>query len=672
MPMACRPRVAPIQILPRRRTLSVMVDDDTITLTGSGSGTQPMPEIDIPLELGPVRLLNEIGRGGMGVVYLGRHQLLSRDVAVKFLLNAHDGSDGEGFGRFLTGARNAATVHHAGLTTIHHADIVGDIPYLVMEYIDGPTLSGVLKRTGAFELAPALTTLDAIASAIQALHQNDIVHRDVKPSNVLLDRDARIVVTDFGLAINRKSAGFDSPAGLAGTPMYMAPEMFDQVVSPKTDVYSLGLIAFELLAGRTPFTGTVQEIKDQHINSPLPIEALSDKKIDATLIELIERAAHKNAVYRFKSAGHFLQALRETKNASEHIRNGAAQLEKRIAATLAGETTEVERVEMPTTPPSSYFDRLSSIAKEKRAQSGRVDENEESETESAADVDADAPVAADLPCVHCGYNLRGGRTSGKCPECATPIERSLGRDLLANSDTKFLTTVYQGMTCVHYATVAVVAVFGMVLLSLPLFVLGATRVVNALTWVLQSSLPLAISLMLLGVYRFTVPEPRLACVPSEGFLKSVSRISASATLILVFAEWCLSLAGIHIPYAMITYLIVAGGIVITIVSATLYLSRLCDRIPDPKLAKACRDAAAKFVACIALSVTIATVQKVTGSAAKILNTLTGIAEIAAFLYFVSIIGRWRNAREALKRCLESARALDRAADGDRTSQQRQL
>ncbi|MCH7995523.1 MAG: protein kinase, partial [Planctomycetes bacterium] len=132
-----------------------------------------------------------------------RHRMLDRDVAVKFLLHAVAGPDDPGFAGFLEGTRAAARVEHPGLTTIHHADVVDGIPYLVMQYIDGPTLGEVLKKTGPLSLSALFAVLDAVSEAIGELHDREIVHRDIKPANILLDREGRVFVTDFGLACSR-------------------------------------------------------------------------------------------------------------------------------------------------------------------------------------------------------------------------------------------------------------------------------------------------------------------------------------------------------------------------------------------------------------------------------------------------------------------------------------
>jgi serine/threonine protein kinase len=160
--------------------------------------------------LGSVKLLTQIGQGGMGIVYRGRDQLLNRDVAVKFLTNAIAAPDDPNFSAFLEGARSAAALQHAGLTTVHQAGVVENVPYIVMQFVDGPTVSQLMKSTGPLNQQEALAILIDVAAAIAELHDRNIIHRDIKPSNVLLDPDGHVIVSDFGLA-HRYRAGEQSP-----------------------------------------------------------------------------------------------------------------------------------------------------------------------------------------------------------------------------------------------------------------------------------------------------------------------------------------------------------------------------------------------------------------------------------------------------------------------------
>lgn len=156
-----------------------------------------------PERLGAIKLLRKLGEGAMGAVYLGHDELLRRNVAVKFLLDAVSGPDDPDFVRFLAGARAAAAVRHPGLNEIHHADVFQNVPYLIMEYVDGPTLADALRRHGPLSPAATLAVLRAVGEAVAELHRHGVIHRDLKPSNVLLDRAGRVCVTNFGLSFRQ-------------------------------------------------------------------------------------------------------------------------------------------------------------------------------------------------------------------------------------------------------------------------------------------------------------------------------------------------------------------------------------------------------------------------------------------------------------------------------------
>src|SRR4051812_3149255 len=280
-------------------------DQTTVTLSRPGSKPHEQIDIVIPATLGSVKLLTQIGQGGMGIVYRGRDTLLNRDVAVKFLTNAIAAPDDPNFTAFLEGARSAAALQHAALTTVHQAGVVENVPYIVMQFVDGPTVWQLIQQSGPLNGQEALAILIDVAAAIAELHDRNIIHRDIKPSNVLIDPDGRVIVSDFGLAHRRRSGASAHPS--SGTPAYMAPEMFSGEVTLRSDVYALGIMGFELLAGRLPFRGDVTQTQEQHKSAPLPLGELKD--IPPEIVDILDRAAHKNALFRHKSARQFLRAL---------------------------------------------------------------------------------------------------------------------------------------------------------------------------------------------------------------------------------------------------------------------------------------------------------------------------------------------------------------------------
>jgi serine/threonine-protein kinase len=216
-------------------------------------------EQDLPREFGPYEILEEIGRGGMGVVYKARQKALDRTVALKMVLATHLASP-EHIRRFQVEAWAAARLRHANITQIHDVGQQHGQHYFTMEYIEGESLA---QRIARQRLSPdeIVRLLSVVAWAVDHLHAQGVVHRDLKPSNILLDRDDQPYVTDFGLAkVFRTPSGSGSEATttgvIAGTPSYMAPEQASgrsAEVGPAADIYSLGAILYELLTGEPPF-----------------------------------------------------------------------------------------------------------------------------------------------------------------------------------------------------------------------------------------------------------------------------------------------------------------------------------------------------------------------------------------------------------------------------------
>ncbi len=297
------------------------MDSRNVTISRSGAATTASfagpsggsgVRLQVPEQIGPVKLLKPLGEGGMGVVWFGRHELLQRDVAVKFLLDIPQSDTDPTFAAFLQGARAAAALRHQGLNEVHHADVAGGVPYLVMEYIDGPSLSDIVKAQGPLSPSAARAVLASLCAAVAELHDHEVIHRDIKPANIMLTSTGRVVVTDFGLACPRPAAAFGASTGtLTGSPAYMAPEMFDGIVSSRTDVYAIGITAYHLLAGRFPFDGTVTEIRESHRGQPLDAAPLHDHHTPALVIEAIERATNKNVLFRPRSARQVLDLFED-------------------------------------------------------------------------------------------------------------------------------------------------------------------------------------------------------------------------------------------------------------------------------------------------------------------------------------------------------------------------
>jgi serine/threonine-protein kinase len=249
---------------------------------------------------GRYRLRERIGAGGMGEVWKATDDVLGRTVAVKLVLP--NLLDSPGFvRRFVAEARAMASVRHPGVVAIHdfHGDESG--AYLVMEYVDGEPLSQLLARVGRLDPATAMDLVRQTAQALQAVHDRGIVHRDVKPANILVRPDGAVALTDFGIALADDNPNLTLSGAIIGTPSYLAPEqVLGHPASPLTDVYALGIVAYECLAGRRPFVGENPiAVAMQRLTQPPPP---LDGVIPPTVGAVVERALAADPTHRWPSA----------------------------------------------------------------------------------------------------------------------------------------------------------------------------------------------------------------------------------------------------------------------------------------------------------------------------------------------------------------------------------
>lgn len=282
-------------------------------IVGAGGGHSALPM----QQLGSIPLIRRIGRGGMGEVWLARDAILGRDVAVKILSTAVAGRDDPAVAGFIAGAKVAAGLGHPGLNQVYQADVIDGTPYLVLEFLDGPNLQERIAHSGRLELPMVRAVVEAMGEAVAELHRHDLVHRDIKPSNIVVTRDGRVVVTDFGLACARPAVALRASSGVvAGTPTYMAPEMFEGVVSARTDVYAIGMTVYNLMCGRPAFVGTLEEIRRQQETTPIDVEPLRAAGVPEQVIDVVLRATTKEILFRPKTARHVLEAFRAAFNAA--------------------------------------------------------------------------------------------------------------------------------------------------------------------------------------------------------------------------------------------------------------------------------------------------------------------------------------------------------------------
>jgi eukaryotic-like serine/threonine-protein kinase len=257
------------------------------------------------------RLEASIGSGGMAQVFRGQDTTLDRQVAIKILAPqfARDPSFVE---RFRREAQAAARLNHPNIVNVYDTGVDGDTNYIVMEYVEGRTLAEYLARGGTLASRKAAEIAEKVAEALAAAHAQGVIHRDIKPANIMVTRDGRVKVMDFGIA--RLVAGPDTveqTAAVLGTAAYLSPEQAQgQTVDARSDLYSLGIVLYEMVTGKPPFTGdSAMAVAYKHVQeTPLPPSSLN-ADVPPRLDAVVMRALAKNPANRYQSAGEFRDDL---------------------------------------------------------------------------------------------------------------------------------------------------------------------------------------------------------------------------------------------------------------------------------------------------------------------------------------------------------------------------
>ncbi|MFD1212732.1 protein kinase, partial [Arthrobacter sp. GCM10027362] len=277
---------------------------------------------------GRYRVESRLARGGMSSVYLATDTRLDRPVALK-ILYPHLAADRFFLERFEREAKSAARLSHPHVVGVLDQGHDGDVAYLAMEYVPGHTLRDTLNEKGALTPRLALALLDPVVEGLSAAHRAGLIHRDVKPENVLMSSDGRIKIGDFGLA--RASAASSSTATLIGTVAYIAPELVaNGAADARSDIYSVGIMLFEMLTGRQPFTGESPiQIAYQHVNSTVPRPSSLVPGLAPDLDELVQWCTARDPEQRPHSAEDLLGELR-------HIRTTLSDRALDFRAAMAG------------------------------------------------------------------------------------------------------------------------------------------------------------------------------------------------------------------------------------------------------------------------------------------------------------------------------------------------
>jgi serine/threonine-protein kinase len=280
---------------------------------------------------GRYRLESKLGSGGMSTVYLAKDETLQRQVAVK-VLHAEISDQPDQIERFRREARAVAKLSHPNVVSVIDAGEDLGHPYIVFEYIEGETLKQRIERLGRLPLDESAAYAIEVGRGLAAAHGRRLVHRDVKPQNVLIDPEGRAKVTDFGIARSLEAKGLTATGRVLGTTDYVAPEQaMGQATDSRSDVYSLGVLLYEMATGDVPFHAETQVgVAMKHVNEPLPAVETRRPEVSAALAAVVETATAKNPEHRYGTIAAMLRDL-----------ESALEVEVSRAGRATGEVTTV-------------------------------------------------------------------------------------------------------------------------------------------------------------------------------------------------------------------------------------------------------------------------------------------------------------------------------------------
>ncbi|MDD3884908.1 MAG: serine/threonine-protein kinase [Gallionella sp.] len=264
-------------------------------------------------QLGRYEILQELGQGAMGVVYRARDPLIDRVVAIKTINLSHELDDKDrDEERFNQEARAAGRLSHPNIVTIHDIGKSGDIAYIAMEFLQGRELRDIMNEGEQLPVPQILAIATQVARGLAYAHEHDVVHRDIKPSNIMLIRDGHVKITDFGIARMSTSAVRTQTGMVLGSPKYMSPEqVLGKTIDARSDIFSLGVTLYEMLAGVAPFRGdNVNVIMYQTLNVTPPPPSSLNPQVPEMLDYILAKALDKNIESRYQTALEFAEDLR--------------------------------------------------------------------------------------------------------------------------------------------------------------------------------------------------------------------------------------------------------------------------------------------------------------------------------------------------------------------------
>ncbi len=279
-------------------------------------------------------LLEVVGQGGMATVYKARDQILGRPVAVK-VLHPQFAQHPEFLVRFMREAQSAASLIHPNIVTVYDTGKQDDTHYIVMEYIQGRQIKELIREQGPLPIELALDVTRQVAEALAYAHKREIVHRDIKPHNIMVCAEGRVRVTDFGIAKAMSQAGLTQDGAVMGTVQYIAPEQArGEMAGPQSDIYSLGICLFEMITGLQPFRGdNPVEIAMRQVSEELPPLTRHGEPVNGRLAEIVAKATAKDRSVRYADAAAMSQDLQEA-IAGQKVTEAEAQEKTRVLRAL--------------------------------------------------------------------------------------------------------------------------------------------------------------------------------------------------------------------------------------------------------------------------------------------------------------------------------------------------
>ena len=282
---------------------------------------------------GRYKIQSLIGTGGMAAVYLAKDLILDRLVAIKVLRLDFRQND-DAMRRFRREALSATQLTHPNIVGVYDVGQSQEMNYIVMEYVEGTDLKDYIRQKGALHPIEAVRIMMQIVSAIAAAHQNRIIHRDIKPQNILIDKEGNVKITDFGIAVALSDTSLTQTNTLLGSVHYLSPEQArGGMATIQTDIYALGIVLYELLTGKVPFDGeSAVSIALKHFQEPLPTIVNPTAMVPQSLENIVLKATAKDPMHRYKSCYEMFQDLKTCLDSTRLYEK------KFVPASFSGET----------------------------------------------------------------------------------------------------------------------------------------------------------------------------------------------------------------------------------------------------------------------------------------------------------------------------------------------